>query len=100
VRGHYALGGKPSAGRLREQHLFALPSVLNRLESYARHPLGTATAGLNGCIRVLGRNGYVPGLRYKEKVNLTETFDGLEAETEDGRVCLLRNYWKFRQVPN
>jgi transposase InsO family protein len=100
VRGHHALGGKPSASRLREQHWFALPSVLDRLESFARHPLGTATAGLNGCIRVLGRNGYVPGLRYKEKVNLTETFDGLEAETEDGRVYLLRNYRKLRQVPS
>lgn len=100
VRGHHALRGKPSTNRLRDQHWFALPSVLDRLESFARHPLGTATAGLNGCIRVLGRNGYVPGLLYKEKVNLTETFDGLEAETEDGRVYLLWDYRKFRQVPS
>jgi hypothetical protein len=82
------------------EHWFALPSVLDRLESYVRYPLGAATAGLNGCIRVLGRNGYVPGLRYKEKVSLTETFDGLEAETEDGRVYLLRKYRKLRQVPS
>lgn len=100
VRGHYALGGKPSTIRLQEQHWFALPSVLDRLESFGRHPLGVATAGLNGCIRVLGRNGFVPGLRYKEKVNMTETFDGLEAETEDRRVYLLLNYRKFRQVPS
>jgi transposase InsO family protein len=100
VRGHHALGGKPSTSRLREQHWFALPSVLDRLESFARHPLSTATAGLNGCIRVLSRNGYVPGLLPQEKVNLTETFDGLEAETEDGRVYLLKDYRKFRQVPS
>ena len=99
VRGHHALGGKPSTNRLQEQHWHALPSVLDRLEGYARHMLGVAMAGLNGCIRVLGRNGYVPGLRYKEKVSLTETFDGLEAETYEGRVYLLRNYRKFRQVP-
>lgn len=100
VRGHHALGGKPSASRLREQHWFALPSVLDCLESYARHPHGVVTAGLNGCIRVLGRNGYVPGLLPKEKVNLTETFEGLESGTEDGRVYLLKNYRKFRQVPS
>jgi transposase InsO family protein len=100
VRGHHALGGKPSASRLREQHWFALPSVLDRLESYVRHPLGVATAGLNGCIRVLGRNGYVPALLPKETVTLTETFDGLEAETQDGRVYLLKNYRKFRQMPS
>ena len=100
VRGHFALGGSPAMTRLREQNWFALPSVLGRLESFAWHPLGTATAGLNGCIRVLGRNGYVPGLRYKERVALTETFDGLRAEAEDGRMYLLRDYRKFRQVPN
>lgn len=86
VRGHLALGERPAMTRLEEQNWFALPSVLARLESFARHPLGAATAGLNGCIRVLGRNGHLPGLRHKEKVNLTETFAGLEAETEDGRV--------------
>ena len=74
--------------------------MLACLESFARLPLGAATAGLNGCIRVLGRNGYLPGLRHKEKVNLAETLAGLEAETEDGGVYLLRNYRKFRQVPS
>ncbi len=42
----------------------------------------------------------MPGLLPKEKVSLTETFDGLEAETEDGRVYLLKNYRKFRRVLN
>jgi len=49
---------------------------------------------------VLGRNWRLPGLRHKEKVNLTETIAGPGAETEDGRVSLLRNYRKFRQAPS
>lgn len=100
VRGHYALKGKPSTIRLLEQSWFALPSVLDRLESFARHPLGSAKVDLNCCIRVLGRNGYIPKLRHRQRVSLTETLDGLEAKTEDGRVYLLRNYRKFRQVPS
>lgn len=100
VRGHFALDGKPSTTRLREQNWFALPSVLDRLESFARHPLGSAKVDLSCCIRVLGRNGYIPKLRYQQRVALTETLDGLEAETEDGRVYLLRDYRRFRQVPS
>jgi putative transposase len=47
VRGHYALNGKPSTTRLGEQSWFALPSVLDRLESYARHPLGSTKVDLS-----------------------------------------------------
>ena len=31
---------------------------------------------------------------------MIKTLDGLEAGTEDGRVYLLRNYRRFRQVPS
>jgi transposase InsO family protein len=99
VRGHDTLGGKPSTTRLQEQNWFALPSVLDRLESFACHPLGMTSVELNGCIRVLGRNGYIPMLCYRQKVSLIETLDGLEAETEDGRIYLLRNYRTYRQAP-
>ncbi len=100
MRGHYALDGKPSTIRLGEQNWLALPSVLDRLESFARHPLGTTKVDLSCCIRLLGRNGYIPKPRYQQKMSLTETLDGLEAETEDGRVYLLKNYRRFRQVPS
>jgi transposase InsO family protein len=100
VRGHYALDGKPSATRLAEQNWFALPSVLNSLEGFARHPLGSTKVDLSCCIRVLGRNGYIPKLRYRQSVSLNETLDGLEAMTEDGRVYLLRNYRRLKQVPS
>jgi hypothetical protein len=98
VRGHYALNGKPSMTRLEEQSWFALPSVLDNLEGYARHPLGSTKVDWSCCIRVLGRNGYIPKLRYGQRVSLTETLSGLEAKTEDGRVYLLRNYRKYRQM--
>jgi transposase InsO family protein len=100
VRGHYALKGKPSTTRLAEQNWFALPSVLDSLEGYARHPLGSTKVDLSCCIRVLGRNGYIPKLRYGQRVSLIETLDGLEATTEDGRVYLLRNYRRLKQVPS
>jgi putative transposase len=100
VHGHYALNGKPSTTRLQEQNWFALASVLDRLESFARHPLGTKKVDLSCCIRVLGRNGYIPKLQYRQRVSLTETLDGLEATTEDGRVYLLRNYRRLRQLPS
>jgi transposase InsO family protein len=100
VRGHYALGGKPARTRLEEQNWSALPSVLARLESFARYPLGSTAVELNSGIRVLGRNGDMPNLRYRQQVFLTETLEGLEAQSEEGRVYLLRNYRKFRQVPS
>jgi transposase InsO family protein len=86
VRGHAALGRKPSTTRLQEQTWYALSTVLDRLESCARRPLGTTSVEVNGCIRVLGRNGYIPKLRYRQKVSLIETLDGLEAETADRRI--------------
>jgi transposase InsO family protein len=100
VRGHYALDGNPSTTRLAEQNWFALPSVLDSLESHARHPLGSTKVDWSCCIRVLGRNGYIPKLRYGQRVILIETLDGLEATTEDGRVYLLRNYRRLKQVPS
>jgi hypothetical protein len=50
------------------------------------------TIGVNQCIRLLGANAYIPDTRYNEAVALTETIDGLEAETQDGRRFLLKDY--------
>jgi len=92
------LGGKPSTTRLQEQTWYALPAVLDRLERYARHPLGTTFVEVNGCIRVLGRNGYIPKLRYRQKASLIDTLDGLEAETADGRIYLLRHDRQYKRA--
>ncbi len=98
VRGHHALGGKPAVTRLEEQHFFALPSVLEQLESFARVEQATQRTSLNCCFRVLGRNGYVPGVGSGARVDLAETVDGLEARLEDGNRFLLRDYLKWKRT--
>lgn len=78
VRGHRALGGKPSITRLQEQSWFALPQVLEHLESYAWYEVGYQVVEVNGCIRVLGRNAYVDLALRGVKVTVYETLHGLE----------------------
>jgi hypothetical protein len=99
VRGHAALGGKPSTARPQEQTRYAMPAGLDRWESESRHPLGTTSVELHGCSRVLGRKGYLPKLCSRQKVALIDTLEGLEAETADGRMYLLRNDRQSRQWP-
>ena len=53
-RGHWALKGKPSISRLKEQNWLALPSVLNRLEDYAEYELGQKCVDEDGYVRILG----------------------------------------------
>jgi putative transposase len=55
VRGHYALQGKPSSTRLQEQDFFALPSLLDRLESYAWCERGQKAVREQGRVRLYGR---------------------------------------------
>ncbi|MDQ3685638.1 MAG: DDE-type integrase/transposase/recombinase [Acidobacteriota bacterium] len=59
VRGHYALQGKPSSTRLREQNFFALPAVLDRLESYAWCARGHKIVGKNGYLHLNSRPVYI-----------------------------------------
>jgi transposase InsO family protein len=92
VRGHWALDGKPACTRLQEQDWFALPSILDQLEEFARYPMRLRTIGVNQCIRLLGANAHIPDTCYNETVALTETIDGLEAITQDGRRFLLKDY--------
>jgi hypothetical protein len=68
IRGHYAPGGRTATTWLQEQNWFALPAVLDSLESYARWPIVRKTVTLNGCIRVLGTNGYIPQLRQGQEI--------------------------------
>jgi transposase InsO family protein len=59
IRGHWALGGKPAIIRLREQHFFALPAVLEKLETLARVPVGLRVVRRGGYILLLGQEIYV-----------------------------------------
>lgn len=94
VRGHYALQGKPSSARLQEQNFFALPVVLDRLESYAWCERGQKTVGEQGRVRLYGRIVYINPHLNGQKIQLYETLEGMEAEDIEGRFYLLRNYRK------
>jgi transposase InsO family protein len=94
VRGCYALQGKPSSTRLQEQNFYALPSVLDRLESYAWCARGHKTIGENGSMHLNSRWVYInPHLR-GQQIELYETLEGLQAEDAEGKFYLLRNYRK------
>jgi hypothetical protein len=76
VRGHYALRSQPAVSRLREQHFFALPTVLDHLQRYAWCDRGQKRVGANGCLGVQGHRLHIhPQLR-GQKLRLYETLDG------------------------
>jgi putative transposase len=95
VRGHWALGGRPAVTRLKEQDFFALPCVLEKLETLARAPVGLRVVRRGGYILLPGLEVYV-GARYDgQTVCLTNTLDGLEVRAPDGKVFLLPKYRKL-----
>jgi transposase InsO family protein len=94
VRGHYVLQGKPSSTRLQEQDFFALPSLLDRLESYAWCERGQKAVRAQGRVRLYGREVYIDPRLNGQKIQIYETLEGLEAKDAEGRFYLLRNYRK------
>jgi transposase InsO family protein len=92
IRGHSVLGGQPAITRLREQHFFALPTVLDRLERYAWCDRGQRVVGANGYLRFQKRTVYAPSRLSGQTLQLYETLDGLEAQAADGKCYLLRHY--------
>jgi transposase InsO family protein len=70
IRGHLALGGKPSISRLQEQDWFALPSVLGQLEEYACYRIGKRTLDEVGGLRVLGRTAVVGYRLRRQEITL------------------------------
>jgi hypothetical protein len=91
-RGHYALQGQPAITRVREQHFFALPTVLEQLEHYAWCERGQKTVGPDGRVKVNGRSANITPRLSGQRLDLYETLDGLEAQAADGTCYLLRNY--------
>lgn len=91
IRGHLALDGKPSMTRLTEQHFFALPSVLEHLETYAECEVKSRKVPAGGCFGFLGRPAYIDRRLAGEQVRAFETYFGLELRSKDGRRYLLRN---------
>jgi hypothetical protein len=74
----------------------ARPPILDQLERYAWYEMGRQVVAFNGCIWVLGRNGYLEGTRWGEEVTVYEVLQGLEVMTAGHRWNLLRNYRAFR----
>lgn len=81
IRGHKALGGKPSITRLQEHTDKAPSAVLAQLESYAVYMLGRQTVNSDGSIRVLGRSAQLDESACGQAVTLYETLQGLAATT-------------------
>jgi len=98
IRGHRALGGKPSITRLQEQTEKAPAHILAQLESYAVYELGRQTVNSDGSIRVLGRSAQVDERACGQNVTMYETLQGLEAKTQEGRWYLFPDYQRFRQL--
>jgi transposase InsO family protein len=98
VRGHRALGGKPSITRLQECTEKAPAYLLDRLERYAVYKIGRQKVNVDGSIRVLGRPAQLDGRLGGQEVTVYETLRGLEAETQEGRWYLFPDYQCFRQL--
>jgi transposase InsO family protein len=98
IRGHRALGGKPSITRLQEHTEQAPAHILDPLESYAVYEVGRQRVKMDGSIRVLGRSAQLDGRLCGQEVTMYETLRGLEAKTQEGRWYLFPDYQLFRQL--
>jgi hypothetical protein len=100
VRGHRALGGKPSITRLHAHDRCAPQELLDRLESFAWHEVKPKVVDRYGYIQMFGRMTYV-GRAWKEReITFIETLEGLEAHAEGRCVAVMRDDWKFRTLPS
>ena len=100
VRGHQALGGKPSITRLHEHDRCAPQEVLDRLESFAWHEVKRKVVDRYGYIQMFGRIAYVGRAWKEQKITLIETLEGLEAHAEGRCMAVMRDYWKYRKLPS
>jgi hypothetical protein len=98
VRGHRALGGKPSITRLHEHDRWAPQELLDRLESFARHEVKPKVVDRYGYIPMFGRIAYVGRAWKAKEMVFVETLDGLEAHAEGRCVAIMRDYWKYRKL--
>jgi transposase InsO family protein len=99
VRGHRALGGKPSITRLNEEHSRAASSdVLDQLESYARYEVGRRTLSAAGSLRIFNREAHVDERLANREAVFFESLEGLEARVDGQSVAVLRDYRTYRQM--
>jgi transposase InsO family protein len=99
IRGHRALGGKPSIARLSEHDRFAPQDLLDRLEGFARCEVKRKVVSRYGYIPMFGRITYVGRAWRERELTFVETLEGLEAHAEGQCVAIMRDYWKYRKLP-
>ena len=98
VRGHRALGGKPSITRLNEEHSrTASPDILDHLESFASYETGRRTLSADGSFRMFNREAHVDAMLAEREVIFFESLGGLEARMDGQCVALLRDYRTYKQ---
>jgi transposase InsO family protein len=100
IRGHRALGGKPSITRLHEHQRLASPDLLARLETYVYYEAERKIVSPQGTIRLFGRDAYVGRAFARTEMVFFETLEGLEARVDGQCVAILRDYRTFRQLPS
>jgi transposase InsO family protein len=99
IRGHRALGGKPSIARLSNHDRFAPQELLDRLEGFARYEVKRKVVSRYGYIPMCGRIAYVGRTWRERELTFVETLEGLEAHAEGRCVAIMRDYWKYRKLP-
>ncbi|MEO8410759.1 MAG: DDE-type integrase/transposase/recombinase, partial [Propionivibrio sp.] len=93
VRGHHALGGKPSITRLNEEHSQAAsPDLLDDLESYASYEIGRRTLSATGSFRLFNRDAHVDAALANQEVIFFESLAGLEVRIDSQAVAVLPDY--------
>src|SRR5262245_38142095 len=98
IRGHRALGGKPSIARLSEYDRLAPKELLDRLESFARCEVKRKVVPRDGYIPMFGRIAYVGRAWRERELTFVESLEGLEAHAEGRCVAVMRDYWKYRKL--
>jgi transposase InsO family protein len=99
VRGHRALGGRPSITRLNEEHSRAACSeMLDHLESYASYETGRRTLSAAGSFRLFNREACVDRRLGNSEVTFFETLEGLEARIDGEDIAVLRDYRSYTHM--
>jgi transposase InsO family protein len=98
IRGHEALGGKPSIRRLSEQDRVAPQDLLDRLESIAWCEVKRKVVSRYGYIQMFGRMAYVGRAWRERELTFVETLESLKAHTEGRCVAVMKDYWKYRKL--
>jgi len=99
VRGHRALGGKPSITRLNEEHSRTASSeMLDHMEYFASYETGCRVLSASGSFRMFNRQACVDTRLANREVAFFESLDGLEARIDGQSIAVLRDYRSYTHM--